>query len=214
MEFDFATLDAAHRYKVLASTVVPRPIAWVTSRAPDGTANAAPYSFFNVMGSNPPVVALGILARPDGTLKDTAANIVAGGAFIVHLVSEALAPAMNLTCIDAPPGVDEIALAGLATTPGTKTGLPRLVDAPVAFECVSRAAIATGPSQMLVVGEVLAAHVRDDAVLDAGRCHFATERLGLVARMHGAGWYDRAGTDMFQLDRPVWADHLLPETAS
>lgn len=213
MRFDLETLPTPICYKLLAATVVPRPIAWVTTLSAAGIANAAPYSFFNVMGSQPPIVALGLLARPDGSLKDTAANIIQGGEFVVHLVSEPLAQAMNLTCIDAPPGVDEIALAGLATAPSLRVAPPRLVEAPVAFECISRAAIATGPSQVLVVGEVLMAHIRDDAVIDAARCHFATERLGLVARMHGAGWYDRAGTDMFQMDRPAWADHIASQDA-
>lgn len=213
MEFDMRRMAAPDRYKILGSTITPRPIAWVTSLSAEGRVNAAPYSFFNCMGHEPPILAVGMLRHPEDRFKDTPANILATGEFVVHLVSEPLAQAMNLTCIDAPPGVDEIALAGLATAPSLRVAPPRLAEAPVAFECISRAAIATGPSQVLVVGEVLMAHIRDDAVIDAARCHFATERLGLVARMHGAGWYDRAGTDMFQMDRPAWADHIASQDA-
>ena len=92
--------------------MTPRPIAWVTTLSEDGVINAAPYSFFNVLGHEPPTLALGLLAGK-GRFKDTATNILATGEFVVNLVSEANAEAMNVTCIDAPPDIDELALAGL-----------------------------------------------------------------------------------------------------
>ncbi len=100
--FDFSTLSAEMRYRLLASSVLPRPIAWVVTADADGAVNAAPYSFFNVFGADRPVVALGILAQP-GRPKDTAANIRDTGEFVINLVPHALVEAMNLTCIDAPP---------------------------------------------------------------------------------------------------------------
>ena len=98
MLFDMETLGAQNRYKILASTVTPRPIAWVTTRSEDGVVNAAPYSFFNALGHEPPTLALGLLAGK-GRFKDTATNILATGEFVVNLVSEANAEAMNVTCI-------------------------------------------------------------------------------------------------------------------
>ena len=108
MLFNMETLEAPNRYKILTATVTPRPIAWVTTMSEDGVVNAAPYSFFNALGNEPPTLAIGLLSAP-GRFKDTAANILATGEFVVNLVSEANAAAMNITCIDAPPEVDDAA---------------------------------------------------------------------------------------------------------
>ena len=135
MEFDLRALEVAKRYKLLASSITPRPIAWVTSRSADGIHNAAPYSFFNMMGSDPPTVVLGLMLRPEGGLKDSAVNITTTGEFVINLVCEADAEAMNLTCIDAPPEVDECALAGLELLPSRLVGPPRIASAPVSLEC-------------------------------------------------------------------------------
>lgn len=205
MQFDFGVLHAADRYKILTGSVTPRPIAWVTTQDSGGTRNAAPYSFFNVMGDEPPTVALGLLKREGGGLKDTAANILATGEFVVNLVAEADAAAMNLTCVDAPPGIDEIAFAGLATAPSIAVAPPRIASAPVAFECRTLHALRTGEHQTIVIGEVLIAHVADAFVLDAERLHLDTPAMRLIGRMHGGGWYART-TDLFQIERPRWAD--------
>src|SRR5438105_15057270 len=112
MIFDMETLEAQNRYKILTATVTPRPIAWVTTLSARGVINAAPFSFFNVMGHEPPTVAIGLLAGSE-RFKDTAANILDTGEFVVNLVAESNAEAMNITCIDAPPEIDELTLAGL-----------------------------------------------------------------------------------------------------
>ncbi|MFN5719966.1 MAG: flavin reductase family protein, partial [Bradyrhizobium sp.] len=117
MFFDMGQLAADIRYKILTATVTPRPIAWVTTRSADGVVNAAPFSFFNVLGHEPPTVALGLLRHPEKGLKDTAENILATGEFVAHLVPRGMADAMNATCVDAPREVDELALAGLRTVP-------------------------------------------------------------------------------------------------
>lgn len=201
VRFDLRTMAAPDAYKILGGSVTPRPIAWVTSQSAAGLRNAAPYSFFNVMGHAPPTLALGLLGRPDGGYKDTAANILETGEFVVNLVTEADAPAMNLTCIDAPPDVDELTLAGLATLPSEAVTPPRIASAPVSFECRILHAIETGPSQTIVIGEVLVAHVADAHILDRVRLHIDATSMRLVARMHGAGWYTRS-TDLFRLERP------------
>ncbi len=120
MEFDFATLAADARYKILTSTIVPRPIAWATTVSADGVRNAAPFSFFNAMGKEPPLVAVGILGNDDGSLKDTARNILETGEFVVNLVTEDVVEAMNATSIAAPAHVDELVLANLDVTPSIK----------------------------------------------------------------------------------------------
>lgn len=203
MQFDMEQLSADKRYKLLTATVTPRPIAWVTSQSTDGVVNAAPFSFFNVMGHEPPTVTLGLLRKADGGYKDTAANIMATGEFVINLVSEAMAESMNETCTNAPPEVDELQLAGLSAVPSLAVAPPRIAGCPVSFECRSLSSIVTGPCQVIVVATVLRAHIEDEFLLDAERCHVDTPALKLVSRMHGSGWYARS-TDLFQLTRPSY----------
>ncbi len=204
MLFDMETLDAARRYKILTATVTPRPIAWVTTLSADGVVNAAPYSFFNVLGHEPPTLALGLLAG-QGRFKDTATNILATGEFVVNLVSEANAAAMNVTCIDAPPAVDELRLAGLTAVPSHAVRPPRIEQSPVSFECRVLTSLVTGRHQTAVIGRIVRAHVDDAVVQDRERCHIDTPALQLIGRMHGSGWYARCN-DLFQMDRPSWAE--------
>lgn len=205
MQFDLERLDPDRCYKVLTATVTPRPIAWVTTLSEDGVVNAAPYSFFNVMGHQPPTVAIGLLRGPGKQFKDTAANILATGEFVVNLVPFPLAEAMNLTCMDAPPDIDELAAAKLQAAPSISVKPPRIGESPVSFECRSVASLVTGPRQTIVVGRVLRAHVADEFVLDPDRCHIDTPALDLIARLHGSGWYSRQ-TNTFQLARPSYAE--------
>jgi flavin reductase (DIM6/NTAB) family NADH-FMN oxidoreductase RutF len=204
MLFDMETLPPQDRYKLLTASVVPRPIAWVTTKSRAGIVNAAPFSFFNAMGSDPPTVVLGIMPRGERH-KDTAANIEETAEFVVNMVSETNAEAMNLTCIDAPPEVDELELARLTPVPSQKVGPPRIGESPVAFECRLLASMVTGPLQSLVVGRIVCAHVDDAFVLDAKRCHLDTPALRLIGRMQGSGVYVRTA-DRFEMQRPSWAE--------
>jgi flavin reductase (DIM6/NTAB) family NADH-FMN oxidoreductase RutF len=204
MLFDMETLPQQDRYKILAASVVPRPIAWVTTKSRDGVVNAAPFSFFNAMGADPPTLALGLIPR-EGRLKDTAANIQQTTEFVVNLVSEANAEAMNITCIDAPPEIDELQLARLTPVPSEAVAPPRIGEAPVSFECRLIAALVTGPLQTIVIGRVVRAHIDDALVLDAKRCHLDTPAMQLIGRMHGSGVYVRT-TDRFEMQRPTWAE--------
>ena len=206
MEFDFRQMAKPDRYKIMGSSITPRPIAWVTSLSATGERNAAPYSFFNMMGDDPPTLALGLLRGPAG-FKDTASNIRETGEFVVNLVCEAQAEAMNLTCMDAPPEVDELAAAGLETIASTAVAPPRIAGSPVSFECRTLHLIETGPAQLVVIGEVLVAHVGDAFILDAARHHVDPLAMQLIARMHGSGWYARS-TDLFQMTRPTYAEWL------
>ena len=201
--FDFTAMTADECYRLLASSIAPRPIAWGVSRSKAGVLNAAPYSFFNCFGGDPPVIALGIL--PQEPLKDTAQNILQTGEFVVHLVSEELGEAMNLTCIDAPPEVNEIELAGLETVASSQVGPPRLAAAVAAFECRLAHHIWTGPKQLLVVGSVVEAHFRRDIIDDGDRPRLDTPAMHLIGRMHGRGVYART-TDLFEMARPQWSD--------
>ncbi|WP_128514695.1 flavin reductase family protein [Tabrizicola thermarum] len=202
MRYDLDQVPEAIAYKLLAATVIPRPIAWVVTQGAQGV-NGAPYSFFNVMGSAPPTVALGLMAAPGRGFKDTALNILETGEFVVNLVPERLVAAMNLTSADAPRGVDELALAGLAVLPSAHVVPPRIADSPVAFECRALSSVVTGPCQTVVIGRVLAVHIDDAYLKNPERAHVDTDALDLVARSFGAE-YIRTH-DRFDLPRPTWA---------
>lgn len=204
MLFDFAAIGPDNAYKLLVSTVVPRPIAWVTTIDTEGRVNAAPFSFFNAMANDPAVVAIGIGPKK-GELKDTGENIRRTGQFVVNLVSEETAQAMNVTAIDVDPGVDELAMAGLTPLVSTRVKPPRIAESPVSMECERLAVVEVGNGRAVVLGKVLAMHVRDDCVLDPAKCYIDTPKLGLIGRMHGRGWYART-TDRIEIPRISVAD--------
>lgn len=190
-------------YKLMAATIMPRPIAWVVTQDREGRLNAAPYSFFNAMGSDPPTIAIGIQSDPGRGFKDTAANIHATGEFVVNLVPEDMVQAMNITALDAPAGMDELDIAGLETLPSVTVKPPRIKGSPVAFECRMLASVVTGPHQTVIIGRIHGFHVADDCVLNPERAHIDTPKLNLVARSYGST-YVRA-KDTFELARPSWA---------
>jgi flavin reductase (DIM6/NTAB) family NADH-FMN oxidoreductase RutF len=200
---DFAAIGPAERYKLLCATVVPRPIALVTTVDADGVVNAAPFSFFNVFSEEPPLVVLGLQHRPDRARKDTSRNIAETGAFVVNLVDEALAEAMNLCAVDFPPEVSELDAAGLATRPGVAVPVPRIASAPFALECRRTLALAFGPDREIVLGEVLCLHARD-GLLDEATLRVRAEAYHPVGRLFGDG-YSRQG-DRFSLRRATYAE--------
>jgi flavin reductase (DIM6/NTAB) family NADH-FMN oxidoreductase RutF len=206
MLFDFAAIPPRDRYKLLVSTVTPRPIAWVVSQSLDGRLNAAPFSFFNAFSGE--VVGLGISSHEPGRPKDTRRNIRDTRQFVVNLVSEESADAMNITAIEFEAGVNELAEAQLKTTPSVHVKPPRIAVSPVSMECELVQIIELGPDNGLVLGRVVAMHVRDDVVLDAAKHYIDTPKLKLVGRMHGAGWYVRT-TDLFLMDRIPRGDWKL-----
>lgn len=164
---DLATLAPDRVYKILCGLVVPRPIALVTTIDEAGVVNAAPFSFFNVFSEAPPLVVLGLQHRPaEGGFspKDTTRNASALEEFVVNMVDMALAEAMNVCAIDFPPGVSELAAAGLTTAASTKVCPPRIAEAPAALECRKATSLVFGPGRELLVGEILAVHAREDVM--------------------------------------------------
>jgi flavin reductase (DIM6/NTAB) family NADH-FMN oxidoreductase RutF len=188
MQFDFENLAALDRYKLLSSTIVPRPIAWVSTRSADGIANAAPFSFFNVFAEDPPTIGFAVNDRRPGDRKDTGDNIRHSGEFVVNLVGARQAREMNITAAEFRPEVDEFVEAGLVALPCEKIGAPRIGGSPVSFECVLHQIVPLGVNRSLVLGRVVLMHVVDDAVRDADRCHIDTPGLDLLGRMQG-NWY-------------------------
>ena len=190
MLFDFEKIGAENAYKLVVSSVVPRPVAWVVTQDTAGVVNAAPYSFFNAFSSDPVVVGIGCGPRPEGAAKDTLANIRALGEFVVNLVPERLVQEMNVTAVEFDAGRDEVAEAGLTTVPSAKVRVPRIAESPVALECVTFQLIPAG-RHTIVLGRVVGLHIADECVMDAARFYVDTPKLDLVGRMHGRGWYTR-----------------------
>lgn len=190
-------------YKLLASVILPRPIAWVVSRDRAGDLNAAPYSFFNILSSDPPLVAISFSSAPDRDGKDSLVNLRERGEFVVNLVPEELAEAMNTTATNAPRGTDETQLAGLELAPSTLVDIPRIAASPVALECKLFQEIEPGGSSTIVLGRIVSVHVRTEAFEDLERLHIDPARMRLIGRMHGGGGYCTT-RDLFFIDRKSW----------
>jgi flavin reductase (DIM6/NTAB) family NADH-FMN oxidoreductase RutF len=206
MHFDLAKIAETDAYKLLVSTVVPRPIALTTTVDPAGHVNAAPFSFFNAVSSIPPVVVLGISpgdSAGDGW-KDTERNIRDTGEFVVNLVDEALAERMNVCDVPFPTGVNELEMAGLHPLASIEVKPPRIMEAPVSFECRRITGVSLGSRSTLEIGRVIHIHIRDDLV-DPEKFYVQTDKMRLIGRMHGRGWYART-SDLFLMDRMSLAE--------
>ena len=153
--FNFADLNAKQRYKLLIGTVIPRPIAFITTLSKDGRRNAGPFSFFNVLTHDPAIVAIGVENYEDGRMKDTSRNIRDTEEFTVHIVDDALAAQMEICAVKFGPGVDELAEAGLQTVAGQAVRSPRIVSAPAALECRRYMTLEVGKAREIILGEVL-----------------------------------------------------------
>jgi len=196
MEVNFAELTAYQRYKLMASLIVPRPIALITTVSEAGVVNAAPFSMFNMLGEDPPIVVVSINRLHDGRLKDTAANILHNGEFVVHLADEAIASEMHACGEAFPPEINELDVVGLASAPSHAVKPPRIVAAPVAFECVLHEKLET-ESRYVFIGRVLWLHVRD-GLIDVERWRVRLQEYFPVGRF-GASFYVRT-RDRFAVD--------------
>jgi flavin reductase (DIM6/NTAB) family NADH-FMN oxidoreductase RutF len=186
MFVDFAALTEYQRYKLMASLIVPRPIALVTTINAQGVVNAAPFSMFNMMGEEPPIVMISVNRLKDGALKDTAANIARTREFVVHLADEAIAEQMHRCGERLPPDVSELAHVGLTPLPSRMVQPPRIAEAPVAFECALWEQLET-ESRQIFIGRVLCLHARDN-LIDVETWRVRLQSYFPVARF-GASFY-------------------------
>ncbi len=200
MELDLTGPHRDDAYMILAGLVTPRPIALVTTVDPEGRVNAAPFSFFNVLGDSPPIVGFCPGDRAPGVPKDTARNIRLTHEFVVNLVDESIAEKMNLCAATLPPGESELVHASLTQAASSVVKPPRIAEAPASLECRSHSIIEIGDNR-LIIGEVLRVHVRDDRVFDTEKWHVKPEFYHPIARMQSPNWYART-RDMFEMKRP------------
>ena len=199
MELDLENQFADRAYQLLASLVTPRPIAFVTTISPDGKINAAPFSFFNLLGAHPPILAFAPGDRDDGTPKDTALNIRATHEFVVNLVDEKIAEAMNQCAASLPYGENELQHAGLHSAPSSLVKPPRVAESPVSLECVEWGTLQIGKNRV-VIGLIKRLHLRDE-LFDTEKKRIHTEKLFLIGRMSSPHWYCRT-RDRFEMKRP------------
>lgn len=193
IEFDLQGEHADRAYNILSSLVTPRPIALITTINGAGVVNAAPFSFFNVFGSNPPMIAVAPGNRAPGVLKDTAKNIRETGEFVVNLVDEAIAQQM-VRCSDGlPPEESEISHSGFTKAPSVVVKCPSIAEAPVAMECREHATIEVGTNR-LVVGIVHRVHVRE-GIMDPETCRLIGD-YAPIGRMASPDWYCRTTDKM------------------
>ncbi len=205
--FDLATLSARDCYKLLIGTVIPRPIAFVTTVDAKGRANAAPFSFFNCLSADPAIVAIGVENNDDMSFKDTAWNVRVTEEFTVNIVDDALLQAMNVCAIPFPPGTDEIKLAGLTPVAGTHVRCPRLAEAPAALECRRYLTLEVGRSREIVLGKVLGVFVREDAV-DPQTKYVDQRKMDAIGRLGGDGYArTRDQFDLRTLRLAEWQEH-------
>ncbi|MBY5346325.1 flavin reductase family protein [Rhizobium leguminosarum] len=184
VSFDFKQLTERQRYKLMIGTIIPRPIALVTTVDENGRINAAPFSFFNCLSADPPILAIGVENNADMSFKDTGHNIRMTEVFTVNIVSFAIAEAMHVCGAKYPRGVDELKEAGLTAMPGEKVASPFIVEAPAAFECRRHLTLELGRSRQIVMGEIVYAHYRD-GVVDPERLHVDPAAIDAIARLGG-----------------------------
>jgi len=199
MELDLENEFADRAYLILASLVTPRPIAFVTTISPDGKINAAPFSFFNLLGAEPPILAIAPGDRDDGTPKDTARNIRLTHEFVVNLVDEAIAEAMNKCAASLPYGENELVHAVLHTCDSSVIRPPRIAESPASLECKEWGTLQIGDNRV-IVGLVKRLHLRDE-LFDAETKRVRSDKLLLIGRMASPNWYCRT-RDRFEMIRP------------
>lgn len=187
MQLDLAGTDNEIAYKVLTALITPRPIAWVSTLNEDGSVNVAPFSFFNVFGSAPPLVIFGVGNKSPGVPKDTVRNIEREKEFVVNLVDEHTAEAMNLSAAALPYGQSEMDYIGCTTAPSVEIRTPRVAESPVSLECVLHD-IQKIKGNRIILGLGNKLHVRD-GILDPVTKYINPEAFPVIGRMQGPDGY-------------------------
>lgn len=202
MEIDLDIVHGQQRYKLATGTVLPRPIAWVSSVDKDGNRNLAPYSFFTIAAYNPLIFAIFPLRfKKDEQIKDTVWNILQTGEAVIHIANQSLIQAMNMTAATVEHDVDEFQLAGIESVPSIKVKPDRVKQAPVAFECrlyqhLSLGDVQGGSDALFL--EAIYMHI-DDQLIDDYRIDH--HRLDPIARLAGS-LYTTLGQDL-EVIRPA-----------
>jgi len=193
-----ADLERSQVYKLITGSIIPRPIAWVSTVSEAGVPNLAPYSYFSAIGANPPLVLFCPGTRSvDGLRKDTYYNVKATGEFVVNFVNGATAAAMNITATEVAADVDEFQRAGLTPIASETINVPRVAESPIQFECKVYQIVDAGEGSV-VIGEILRMHFADDIFQEGN--YIDVEAYDPIARLAGPN-YAHLGK-FFSLQRP------------
>lgn len=205
MKVDPKNQSARENYKLLIGSVVPRPIAFVTSQNDEGLVNAAPFSFFNALCAAPPLICVSVNRHPDGRMKDTAANITAHKEFVVQIVDETNIESVNFTSMDFPPEYSEVKEAGLNLKPSHSVSVPGIQESKIRMECVLHQWLPLGnedsPASDLIIGEVVCFDI-DDNIYEEGK--IPEQSLRPIGRLAGTK-YTKLG-ETFSIPRPKFPD--------
>ncbi len=200
LSIDPSTISERENYKFLIGSIIPRPIAFVTSMSPEGSLNGAPFSYFNIVSSNPPMISLAI-QRSGGEQKDTARNILNSKEFVVHIVDEQNVEKINKTAANLPPDQSEVELAELTPIKSVKISVPGVKEAKIRMECILEHSLELGgvdtPGCDLIIGKVVQFHIEQD-IYENGRID--PRGLAAVSRLAGHD-YAKVG-EMFSIERP------------
>lgn len=201
MKFNMEEATPRQIYNLLIGLVAPRPIAWITSMSEDGCLNAAPFSAYNYLCTDPPIVGIGVTDRPAASFvpKDTARNIRRTGEFVVNVVTEDLAHQMNICATDFPPDVEELDMADLTTAPSQVVKVPRIQQAHAALECREHTTLEIGRSR-IILGRVVAIYIEDKFVDPTGP-YVRAEELHAIGRMNGLGSYVKTRDSFLTIPR-------------
>jgi flavin reductase (DIM6/NTAB) family NADH-FMN oxidoreductase RutF len=199
VKFDIEKAKPREIYNLLIGLVAPRPIALITSMDEKGGLNAAPFSAYNYLCTDPPIVGIGVANRPEHQPKDTAHNIRRTGEFVINVVTEDIAPQMNICATDFPAEVSELEMAELETAPSAVVKVPRIASAHAALECVEHTTLEIGRSR-IVLGRVVSIYVEDQYV-DPGGPYIRAEHLHAIGRMNGLGSYVRTRDSFMSIPR-------------
>src|ERR1700723_927683 len=201
MIFDMEKPKGRTSHNLVIGLVAPRPIALVTSMNEDGRLNAAPFSAYNYLCTDPPIIGMGVMDRPTGGFvpKDTARNIRRTGEFVVNVVTEDIAQQMNICATDFPAEIDELEMAGLTTAPSQGVKVPRIAQAHAALECKEFTTMEIGRSR-IVLGRVVSIYIEDKFVDPAGP-YVLSEELHAIGRMNGLGAYVKTRDSFLTMPR-------------
>jgi flavin reductase (DIM6/NTAB) family NADH-FMN oxidoreductase RutF len=206
MNYDLEKAPRSHAYKLMVGLVAPRPIALITSMDEEGRLNAAPFSAYNYLCTDPPIIGVGVTNRSNEVFvpKDTARNIRRTGEFVVNVVTEDIARKMNICATDFPEDMNEVDLAGFTTAPSEKVKVPRLAEAHAAMECQEFTTMEIGRSR-IILGRVVAIYV-EDRFIDPEGPFVKAEELHSIGRMNGLGNYVKTRGAFITIPRISYAE--------
>ena len=206
MNYDLEKAPRSHAYKLLVGLVAPRPIALITSMDEEGMLNAAPFSAYNYLCIDPPIIGVGVTNRSTESFvpKDTARNIRRTGEFVVNIVTEDIAEKMNICAKDFPEEMSEVELAGFTTVASEKVKVPRIAEAHAEMECREFTTMEIGRSR-IILGRVVGVYV-EDRFIDPDGPYVKADELHSIGRMNGLGNYVRTRDAFMTIPRISYAE--------